>query len=102
MPPFFNGKKEVIHMEKSQKKQLVADIICIIAFTVTVGLNLKLKNTNGIVVISLLIVVSMIEVLTFKVAKKQMKEKGMDDAYLILRNIAILCLLVIILLEYIG
>lgn len=89
-------------MEKSQKKQLVADIICIIAITVAIAFNMKLKNLSVLVIISLLVVTVLIGALTYTIAKKQLKGKGMDDAYLILRNAAILCLLVFMLLEYIG
>ena len=89
-------------MEKSQKKQLIADVICIVLFTAVVAMNLKLKNVNAMVIIGLLIAVAVIGLLTYKVAEKHIKESGMDNAYLILRNTASLCLLVIMLLEYIG
>lgn len=89
-------------MEKNQKKQLIADVICIVLFTAVVAMNLKLKNINAMVIIGLLLAVVVIGLLTYKVAEKHIKESGMDKAYLILRNTASLCLLVIMLLEYIG
>lgn len=89
-------------MKKNQKKQLVLDVLLVVMFTIVIGMNLNLKNITPMTILSIVAVTVMIGLLTFKVEKKQLKAIDMDDAYLILRNAVFLCVIVILLLQYIG